>query len=200
MFSFFLIALLLALTPGPDNLYLLHLSIQKGKKSGIIFTLGLCSGLVVHTALAVLGISAFVLAQEMLFTLLQFAGSLYLLYLAFDILRSATPPNADKNMHLPKQHVYTKGVIMNLSNPKILVFFLAFLPGFIDTSKNVTLQTIALGVVFIAATMLIFFTIAFLAHRMRRLLQAPLFFKLMHYLSAAIFVILAFLALPLPRS
>jgi threonine/homoserine/homoserine lactone efflux protein len=160
---FFSAAVLLALTPGPDNLFVLAQSAKHGRKAGLLVTLGLCTGLVFHTAAVTLGVAAVIATSDIAFTALKIVGAGYLLYLAWGALRSSgavvTSGNgADRRSSL---QFYLRGVIMNASNPKVAIFFLALLPQFIDpTVGNGAFQIIQLGLLFMVATLIIFGGIA----------------------------------------
>ena len=174
--AFFGVAVLLALTPGPDNIFVLVQSAQRGWRAGMAVVLGLCAGLVVHTAAVALGLAAVFAASAMAFTALKFCGAAYLAWLAWHSLRApvnvadagATTPDA--GAALPARgavaapsmaRMVGRGMVMNLTNPKVLVFFLAFLPQFADPARGgVALQLMVLGVVFMLATLLVFGAIA----------------------------------------
>jgi len=159
---FLLASVALAFAPGPDNIFVLTQSALFGRKAGLWVTLGLCSGLLVHTAAVSLGVSAIFQTSLLAFNLLKIAGALYLLYLAFQAFRaSATDIDSQKTEPLTLQKLYLRGVIMNISNPKVAIFFLAFLPQFTDPNvDSVTVQILLLGALFILVALLIFGMIA----------------------------------------
>ena len=155
--SFFGVAFLLSLSPGPDNLFVITLSAIRGVKAGLWMVLGLCSGLVVHTLAVALGIGALVAASPMAFFALKVIGALYLLYLAWGAWRAA--PDTDISSPtvpaLTPLQAWRRGVLMNLTNPKVLVFFLALFPSFIDPLRGSTFtQTLCLGALFMLAAWL----------------------------------------------
>jgi threonine/homoserine/homoserine lactone efflux protein len=162
---FFMASVLLALAPGPDNIFVLTQSALYGKASGFFVTLGLCTGLVVHTTAVAFGVAAIFQASALAFTLLKISGACYLLYLAWQAFRAHSTKLAMKQgKGLTPGKLYSRGIIMNITNPKVSIFFLAFLPQFADPARaSLTLQLISLGGVFIVATILIFGTIALLA-------------------------------------
>ncbi len=163
--AFFAVSLLLAYTPGPDNLFVLVQSVTRGRKAGFCIVLGLCTGLLVHTAAVALGLAAVFAASATAFTVLKFVGSAYLAYLGWQawIAPAAESPSAD--LESPDLlRMYGRGVIMNLTNPKVVVFFLAFLPQFVRTGgASVVLQLVWLGFLFILATIVAFGSIAYFA-------------------------------------
>ena len=164
--TFILASTLLSLAPGPDNIFVLTQSALYGRKSGIIITLGLCSGLIVHTTAVALGVAAIFMVSTVAFTALKLIGAAYLLYLAWQALKaSAQPLSSVSATAIPGLlALYRRGIVMNLSNPKVAIFFLAFLPQFTDPSTgNMTFQLFLLGIVFILVALVVFSAIACLA-------------------------------------
>ena len=165
LISFSIATLFLALSPGPDNLYVIAQSLANGTKSGIATTIGLVSGCIVHTTLLAFGVSAIISASETLFYGLKVIGAFYLLYLAYKVFKSDAhvdlKEKATKKSYL---QLFKQGVIMNLVNPKILIFFLAFFPGFLwDESQNTVYQFYVLGILFMVISFIVFSSLANLA-------------------------------------
>ena len=169
LIAFFGVAVLLGLSPGPDNLFVLVQSAQRGWRVGLCVVLGLCLGLVGHTTAVALGLAAMVAASPMLFTAIKLCGAAYLAYLVWGAWRA--PISADGSVQVRSErdrltwssalHWTGRGVLMNLSNPKVLIFFLAFLPQFADPARgSLAPQVMALGCVFMLATLLVFGSIA----------------------------------------
>ncbi|KJR97335.1 MAG: threonine transporter RhtB [Desulfobulbaceae bacterium BRH_c16a] len=156
---------LLALTPGPDNLFVLAQAAQRGKMAGIAVTGGLCTGLLVHTAAVALGVAAVFQASSLAFSLLKYIGAAYLLYLAWQSFRAgADTEDGSSAVRIGFTRLYGRGIVMNVTNPKVSLFFLAFLPQFTDPSSGPLLpQILALGLLFILSTVLIFGGISILA-------------------------------------
>jgi len=190
---FFATSALLALSPGPDNLFVMAQSVQNGRAAGVLVTLGLSTGLVVHTLAVAFGLAALVAASSLAFTLLKFAGAGYLLYLAWKAFRSGGTGETGEATPLDRAKLYRRGIIMNLSNPKVSIFFLAFLPQFADPSRGpVVPQLLALGLLFIIATMLVFGTLSLLAGGAgARLRQSERARTIISRISGAIFAALA---------
>jgi len=163
--AFFMASVLLALAPGPDNIFVLTQSALHGKLSGLLVTLGLCTGLIVHTTAVAFGVAVIFQASALAFTALKLLGAGYLLYLAWGAWRAgATKINSGSGVGLSLGKLYRRGIIMNVTNPKVSIFFLAFLPQFADPARgSLTLQMILLGGVFIISTILVFGSIALLA-------------------------------------
>jgi threonine/homoserine/homoserine lactone efflux protein len=158
-------SVLLALAPGPDNIFVLTQSALKGKLVGIVVTLGLCTGLIVHTSAVALGVAAIFQASALAFNLLKYAGAAYLLYLAWGAFRAgASTLDNLETREISLWRSYLRGIIMNVTNPKVSIFFLAFLPQFTNPANgSLPLQLIVLGLLFILATIVVFGTISLLA-------------------------------------
>jgi threonine/homoserine/homoserine lactone efflux protein len=162
---FFATSVLLALAPGPDNIFVLTQSALYGRMSGIFVMLGLCTGLTVHTTAVAFGVAAIFKVSAIAFTILKIFGACYLAYLAWQSFRaSASEITSKANGQRNPGKLYRRGIIMNITNPKVSIFFIAFLPQFADPARGaLTLQIILLGAIFIVATLLIFGGIAILA-------------------------------------
>ena len=192
--AFFGVSLLLGITPGPDNVFVLLQSASHGRKAGQLVVLGLCTGLVVHTLAVALGLAAVFAASELAFVVLKYVGAAYLVYLAWQAWRA---PVSDASVELvrslPARSLYARGVLMNLTNPKVVLFFLAFLPQFVDPARGgIAGQICQLGLIFIVATLLSFGTISYFAatlgQRLRSSVRAQ---RLMNRVTAGVFAGLA---------
>lgn len=155
----------LALAPGPDNIFVLTQSALHGRKAGLLVTLGLCTGLLVHTAAVSLGVAAIFQTSVLAFNILKIVGAVYLLYLAYQAFRaSATTLDARDDQAVAWRKLYTRGIIMNITNPKVAIFFLAFLPQFANPALgSITVQMLMFGALFIVATLLVFGSVAWFA-------------------------------------
>ncbi|MFT4611605.1 MAG: threonine/homoserine/homoserine lactone efflux protein [Glaciecola sp.] len=156
----------LAISPGPDNIYVLMQSIVNGKKYGLATVAGLISGCLLHTTLVAFGVSAIIKESDTLFFIIKLLGALYLLLLAFKVYKSSSELSLNSE-NIPKKSVFQlfkQGFIMNVLNPKVSIFFLAFFPGFLfsDTLSSVV-QFYVLGFLFMFVSAIIFSTIAVLA-------------------------------------
>lgn len=162
---FFMASVLLALTPGPDNLFVMAQAVQRGKMAGIAVTIGLCTGLLVHTSAVALGVAAIFQASAIAFSLLKFIGAAYLLYLAYRAFSAGVEDGDEQQIQkLNFGRLYGRGIIMNVTNPKVSIFFLAFLPQFTDPAFGPLIpQILLLGLLFILSTILIFGGISLLA-------------------------------------
>ena len=191
---FFTTSVILALSPGPDNLFVLAQSAQNGRTAGLFVTLGLATGLVAHTVAVAFGLAAIVHASAIAFTVLKFIGAAYLLYLAWQALRAAASTGEQNPVKaLSRGNLYRRGIVMNLTNPKVSLFFMAFLPQFADPSHgSMTVQFFLLGAVFIMATLLVFSAVSFLAGGFGdKFRNSALAQKAVNRIAAAVFIALA---------
>lgn len=191
LISFALATLALAVSPGPDNIFVLTQSLTNGTKYGIATTAGLISGCIVHTSLLAFGISALIASSVELFYFLKLLGAGYLIYLAFKVYRSSSAIRISKiEKKRSYWQLYKIGVIMNLTNPKVLIFFIAFFPAFLwDVEEGVILQFYVLGGVFMLISFLTFSSIAILAGLIsKNLNRTANLHKLLKALQIAVFV------------
>ena len=160
--AFLLAAVLLTATPGPDNLMVLSMGMSKGRRAGIAFGLGCALGCLSHTVLAVIGVGAILAASPMAFTALKWAGGAYLIWLGTQALRHAGAVRIDgsSNNQAPAESLrrtFSKGLVANAINPKVVLFFLSFLPQFVDASRgSMELQLGLLGLLFTAQAAVLF--------------------------------------------
>ncbi|MEM8795276.1 MAG: LysE family translocator [Pseudomonadota bacterium] len=162
--AFALAAFLLSLAPGPDNIFVLTQSALSGARSGVIVVLGLCTGLTVHCLAVALGLAALIQANSTAFTILKFAGAAYLLYLAYKAFRSPVQEMGETAPRLRMGALYRRGLIMNITNPKVAIFFLALFPQFTDPDAGPLVAQIAqLGLIFVLTTFVVFSVIALAA-------------------------------------
>ena len=168
LLSFFLASLVLGLAPGPDNIFVLTQSALYGARAGLSTTLGLITGLCVHTTAVALGVAVIFQQSALAFTLLKTVGAAYLLYLAWLSFRSGSARAFLETRPFPGHAVlWRRGVVMNITNPKVSLFFLAFLPQFADPTRgSLPLQILLLGLLFMLATLAVFGTVALLGGRL----------------------------------
>lgn len=179
--TFFAASLMLALVPGPDNVFVLLHSATHGWRSGFLVVLGLCTGLLFHTAAVALGLAALMASSSIAFTALTLLGALYLLWLAWQSWNApvhsshatSSLDNPVPDSILSTRQTYSRGVLMNITNPKVAIFFLAFLPQFVVANQGaVGLQILLLGGIFMVATLFTFGAIAFFAGRFGQVFQS----------------------------
>lgn len=196
--SFTVAAAVLAVAPGPDNLFVLLQSAMYGAKAGIFVTLGLCVGVLIQTLMAAFGVAAVVAASPTLLLIVQLAGAAYLLYLAWGAWRAPVGnedgENAAKYPKLTHFQLWRRGILMNITNPKVLIFFLAFFPQFIikgSTETQVMIQMLIMGLTFLVCTLVVFCTVAWCAGTLADRLRNPKVQTILNKTSAVIFIILA---------
>lgn len=191
---FFAASVALALAPGPDNIFVLTQSALHGRLAGLLVTIGLCTGLLAHTAAVSLGVAAIFQTSPLAFNLLKAIGAAYLLYLAWQAVRAgASKISAKGAVAMSKRQLYSRGIVMNVTNPKVAIFFMAFLPQFTNPARgSLTLQMLLLGAVFMLATLIIFGSIAWAAGYIGDWLKgSPRAQLVMNRIAAAVFVGLA---------
>ena len=226
MFNFFIAALVVALAPGPDNLFVLAQSATHGARAGFSVICGLCTGICVQTVLLIVGVSALIAASPIAFFVLQCCGAAYLLYLAYKsfqvragvvkldagdagemrtdsgrVILSGERSSESKDLDpcregagLPFRRLYLRGIIMNLSNPKVILFMLSFIPPAVRLDRPIhpSLQTAIFGAEFIVATMIVFGSVALLAGAVKKfLLNSPKANRNLNWFSGCVFVLLA---------
>ncbi|MCH2101833.1 MAG: LysE family translocator [Planctomycetes bacterium] len=188
-------SLLLAVTPGPDNLFVLTQAALGGVRRGLMVVLGLCTGLIGHTAFVAVGAAAIFETSALAFSILKYFGAAYLLYLAWGTFRSAaTEFDGDSSgCGLGMDAMYRRGVIMSMTNPKVSLFFLAFLPQFADEARgSIGSQIVIFGLVFQVVTLLVFGGVAIAAGRLGEWLhQHPGVQRGMNCATSMFFVALA---------
>lgn len=196
--TFTIAAAVLAVAPGPDNLFVLLQSAMYGSRAGIFVTLGLCVGVFIQTMLAAFGVAAIVAASPTLLMIIQFAGAAYLLYLAWGAWRapvgSSDAQSEKKYPRLTSFQLWRRGILMNITNPKVLIFFLAFFPQFIvkgATENQVMVQMLIMGLTFLVCTLVVFSAIAWCAGTLADRLRSPKVQNILNKTSSVIFTLLA---------
>ncbi|MBR6013030.1 MAG: LysE family translocator [Selenomonadaceae bacterium] len=196
-FYFLTASILLTLAPGPDNLYLLTKGLSSGAKSGIILSAGLASGIIFHTFLVMIGVAAIIQNSPSAMNLLKIFGASYLLFLAWKSFKAG---RRGEKISMQKTEsksanfeIYKRGVLMNVLNPKVLLFFLAFLPQFVNLStENAGGQIIFLGFTFAVQAFLIFSLIAVCAGKIRKfILQKKNLGQIFSYIEATVLTLIA---------
>jgi threonine/homoserine/homoserine lactone efflux protein len=198
LLSFIGASMLLTIMPGPDIIYVLVQSMTNGKKYGIVTSLGLVSGIIVHTTLVAFGVSALIKQSENIFFAIKLFGAIYLLYLAYLTFKSdeelVLSEKADRKSLVK---LFKQGFFMNVLNPKVSIFFLAFFPGFLySSSQSTTIQFYVLGGLFILQALIIFSIVSLLSGNFAHYLKThPTFnskikwFKILVFAGIAIFIL-----------
>ncbi len=191
--AFVTASVVLSLVPGPDNIFVMSHSALKGWKIGFYTTLGLCTGLIAHTVLVAIGVSVIFQTSAIAFNGLKIIGAFYLLYLAWLSVQNKELNLGGTDKDSTNRSYYFTGVIMNLTNPKVALFFLVFLPQFVNTSNdNVSIQISLLGLLFILSALCVFTSIAYLASFLEDILKkSKTVNKNLNILAASIYFALA---------
>lgn len=170
--AFVTASVVLSLVPGPDNIFVMSHSALKGWRIGFFTTLGLCTGLIGHTVLIAIGVSVIFQTSAIAFNGLKIIGAFYLLYLAWLSVQNKELNLGGTDKDSTNRSYYLTGVVMNLTNPKVALFFLVFLPQFVNTSNdNVSIQIFLLGLLFILSALFVFTSIAYLASFLEDILK-----------------------------
>ena len=182
---FFISSLALTLMPGPDILFVINQSLED-KKSGLLVALGLCSGLVVHTLVLALGLSAIIEQNDNVIMFFKYFGSFYLFYLASQEFKKDRISSERQ-----KENFYLRGVYMNLINPKVLIFFLAYFPNFLFSNTiSISYQFILLGAIFILQALIVFSIVSLVSNRLISILKFDAKNKKIVYLKSFVFVLI----------
>ena len=194
--AFFSLAIVLALAPGPDNLFVLMISAAEGRRAGFAVMARLIINMMGHTLAVALNLTALFAASATAFTVLKLAGAAYLLYLAWGAWRapaSLGAPGEPAQRAQAWPRLVARGVVMNLTNPKVLLFFLALLPQFVKPDQgSVAGQIVALGALFIVAGSRVFGAIVLAAGALReRLARSARAQRLLNRSAAVVFAGLA---------
>ncbi|MDE5831484.1 MAG: LysE family translocator [Desulfovibrio sp.] len=201
--AFFVAALVLSVAPGPDNIFVLTQSALYGPKAGVMTTLGLLTGVCLYTIAIAVGAAAIFLASPLAFNALKYCGAGYLCWLAWQAFRARpAEDNLTGSSFAGCAALYRRGVIMNITNPKVALFFLAFLPQFCDPLiGSIGAQTIYFGFLFIIAAFAVFAAIALLGGKLAALFnKSPKAQIFLNRLAGCVFLGLALaLALSSPR-
>ena len=167
-------AFLLTIAPGPDIIYVAMRGLAQGWRAGFIAALGLVTGIFVHIALAALGLSAILASSPFLFGLIKYAGAAYIIYIGWQIARSGPVSLSADNRKPPLAGIFRQTVLMNILNPKVALFFLAFLPQFVETgSSHATAQFVIFGVLFQIVALLVMGAVGLFAGVLAEKLNSP---------------------------
>jgi threonine/homoserine/homoserine lactone efflux protein len=195
LFSFIGATILLAIMPGPDIIYVILQSISQGKKYGFITALGLSTGVIIHTTLVALGVSTIIKQSESLYFGIKIFGAIYLFYLAY---LSGKEHNSSllKKDKLNKSglfQLYKQGFIMNVLNPKVTLFFLAFLPQFLFSKElSIKLQLFILGGLFMMVTIIVFGIVSVTAGKFSKLLESKKSMVYLKWIKVFVFIAIGF--------
>lgn len=198
--GFILAGILLNLTPGTDSMYIITRSVSQGQKAGFYSVLGIISGSLIHTLLAALGLSVLLAQSPMAFMIVKYIGAIYLCYLGFKMITHKSELLITKSLDENKKskvikpldygQIYKQGVITNVFNPKVALFFLAFFPQFIDPSYAYsTLSFLLLGLTFATTGLIWCLCLSLLASRFsKKLRENPAVETILNRISGVVFI------------
>ena len=187
---FLISSLALTLMPGPDILFVINQSLDK-RKNGIITSLGLCTGLIFHTMFLVFGLSALIESNKYVIIFLKYFGTIYLFYLAYLEIKSENKVNTSIDSKL-----FLRGFYMNLINPKVLIFFIAYFPNFLFSNTiKISNQFLLLGFVFIFQALLVFISVSLISNKLIKYIGLDTNNISLKYFKSLIFIIVGLLIL-----
>ena len=187
---FFISSLALTLMPGPDILFVINQSLDNWK-NGILTSLGLCTGLIFHTIFLAFGLSPLIESDKSVIIFLKYFGTIYLLYLAYLEIKSENKVNKSLNSKL-----FLKGLYMNLINPKVLIFFIAYFPNFLfSDALKISNQFLLLGFVFIFQALLVFISLSLISNKLIKYISMDAKNISLKYFKSLIFIIIGLLIL-----
>ncbi len=195
LISFFVASGLLALMPGPDNIFILTESLTKGQRNGIAISMGIGSGVLVHTTAAATGVSIIIRESATAFSIIKYLGAFYFLYLAYQAFYENRPVlNLEAGQAPEKERLFPllrKGFLMNVLNPKVSLFFIAFLPQFVvQDGWHVIMQMLVLGFIFMFQSVVIFSLIAMLSGKLTKYVTGANFWQIAKWIKIAVLVAL----------
>lgn len=194
--AFIISSLFLAISPGPDNLYLITISVSKGKKNGFYFLLGLILGCFTHTLMLAYGLTPIFLNYDVFFELIKYVGFFYITYLVYNLFVDKKNNQNETDL---KENIgdFKKGFFMNILNPKVFIFYLVFFPNFLfSNTLNFTHQILILGLIFIISTLIIFSVFIFGADFLnKKLVKFKSFRFYLKYLNAIVLISIALIIL-----
>ncbi len=157
----------LTIFPGPDLMYVISTSLSQGWRKGLILSLGLCSGLIVHTLVVIFGLGTILEDNPETARIIELFGALYLLFIAYRLLRNNRNKKLTSSKKKFSENVFLTGFLMNLTNPKVSLFFISFFPGFLFSKVlSYKLQFLILGIIFFIQALIIFSFITFVVNRL----------------------------------
>ncbi|RTQ90305.1 LysE family translocator [Lysinibacillus telephonicus] len=191
MITFILMTLFVVMSPGVDTALITKRTIADGKKDGLQMALGITTGSLAHTLAATLGLSTLILQSAVAFTILKWAGAIYLIYLgiqAFINRKSPATATDSDNILEKKGSAYKEGFLSNLLNPKVAVFFITFLPQFVTTAERAMIELFFMGSIYALLSILWFVFYVFCLHYIREWLLSPTVQNYMEKLTGIVLI------------
>lgn len=189
---FCLSAIILSITPGPDTFYILGRTISQGTNSGIASVLGISTGVLVHTIAAAVGLSTILATSALVFKIVKLVGAAYLIYLGITLILASKETHALNKNNLSSSSrwkIYRQGVITNVLNPKVALFFLSFLPQFIDPNHGKVTSFIFLGITYVFTCTIWYLIVAVFSSALAMTFQKnTLWIRSINKISGCIFI------------
>tara|TARA_A100001015_G_scaffold95515_1_gene106144 strand:- start:394 stop:1008 length:615 start_codon:yes stop_codon:yes gene_type:complete len=196
LLTFFSASFAFTVLPGPDLLYVITLSLSKSRRAAIQLSWGLTTGLLFHTTFVALGWSQVLINFPQFIWGIKLVGSLYLLFIAFKSLRLVPKVDSQKGPPIKDKNYFWRGLIMNLANPKVTIFFMIFFPGFIFSQEwTLPLQFALLGIIFWGQSLLVFCGVIFLGDKLKRYVVGDNFYNYQNKVQALVLTVIALLLL-----
>lgn len=187
LLSFLLSSLIIAATPGIATIYVLNNSASLGRKEGILSALGIMTGGMIYNILAAIGLSSIIYIFPNMLSLIKIVGGLYLVYIGIVTLKSKQNNESSNASLVLKNDCYIRGVITNLANPKILLFFVTFIPQFVINTNNYAKEALLLGTAYLIVEIIWFICLAsFISHFIKNVKGN--FQKYMTYISSGVYL------------
>ena len=193
LLTFTLASLSLTISPGPDILYVISKSIVQGKKAAILTSLGLTSGLVIHTFLIAFGLSIIISESEYILNSIKIIGVFYFIYLIIKVIQNRkTDYETKKDLH--NINYFKRGLIMNLLNPKVGLFFIAFFPGFLFHSElSNQVQFLILGLIFWLQASIVFLLVSVFASKLNSFTKSNSYYnKYLFVIEVIVYVLVIY--------
>lgn len=188
---YIVMCVMLIILPGPDTAIVTKNTLTVSHHAGIKTMMGTLCALLVHTSAAALGLSAILMKSAWLFTVIKYVGAIYLIYLGIKTLIALTKrkaPTVDAIADTKQSSTFLQGLLTNLLNPKVAVFFLTFLPQFVTTTKDPLIPFFLLGITYIILTALWFIFYIFLLHQIRLFMNRPTTQKVMELVTGSVLI------------
>ena len=187
---FVVAGLTLNITPGPDMMFVITRSISEGSPSGVISSLGIAAGSIFHTLAVAFGLSALLMAVPAAYEIIKYTGAAYLLYLGIKMIVSKQSLQIENDAKPIKMHsVFLQAMLTNIFNPKVALFFLAFLPQFVNSGADITMQILFLGILFNFNGTIVNILVALTAGKMGKVIKTKLSnSRVFKWITASVFI------------
>ena len=201
LLSFTIASFFMALSPGPDNIFVLSNSLYNGKKAGIFSVLGLVTGCLFHTTLVAFGLSEFIRFDDDVFSVIKLFGSFYMFFLALKVFNSSVYFKVKQIKKTRKSNVnnFLTGFLMNILNPKVYFFFISFFPAFLffkPDELSFVYQFYILGALFMVTTLIVFLSVVFFSSVISKyLVDFKAFHRIMKWIQILVFLSIGFIIL-----